>query len=106
MKEIIRFWLLNRVIKNTTLTAEIYQMMYNHRTFVRPVETLQQPFFPPKIEVKPVLPTISSVAVQTSTSNRRKEMMAALSELKSKTIKTKQDKDSIGILEAALKNVN
>lgn len=81
-------------------------MMYNHRPFVRPIETQQQLFFPPKTEVKSVLPTISSVAVQPSTSNRRKEMMSALSELKAKTIKTKQDKDSIGILEAALKNVN
>lgn len=105
MIKLLKYWLLNRVIKNPTLSAEVYQMMYNHRTFVRPVETLQQPFFPPKIEVKPVLPTISSVAVQPSTSNRRKEMMAALSELKSKSFKTKQDKESIGILEVALKNV-
>jgi len=106
MKEFIRFWLLNRVIKNTTLTAEIYQMIYHYRTFLRPSETQQQPFFPPKIEGKSVSPTISSVGVQPSISNRRKEMMSALSELKAKIIKTKQDKDSIGILEAAIKNVN
>lgn len=93
MKEFFRFWLLNRVIKNPLLTAEIYQMMYQNRVFTRPIV--------PQVEVN----TVSSVSVKPSSSNRRRELITALTELKSKSFKTKQDKESIGMLEAALKNV-
>lgn len=105
MKEIIRFWLLKRVIKNTELTAEIYQMLYKHKTYVRAV--------PPQPQVQPTWeipkPVLSSVFVNPPVlpklpSDRNTELMAALRELESKSIKTKQDKDSIGIIKAALKN--
>lgn len=107
MKEIIRFWLLNRVIKNTTLTAEIYQMLYNHRTFVRPVEfnTFNEVYLEPSELSLDATPFTSSTTTP-SISNRKRELTSALVELKSKPFKSKQDKDSIGILEAALKNVN
>ena len=94
MIKLIRFWLLNRVVKSPVLSAEIYQMMYQNRIFLRPTQ--------PQVEVN----TISSVPVVPSSSNQRRDLMTALTELKSKSFKTKQDKDSIGILEAALKNVN
>lgn len=101
MIKLLKYWLLNRVIKNPTLSAEVYQMMYNGRLFVRPANEniIQQPslqFFDNNL---------SSVAVP-SQQDKRRELMIALGELKGKTIKTKQDKESIGILEAALKNVN
>ena len=97
MIKLLKFWLLNRVIKNPTLSAEIYQMMYQNRVFIRPatpyVEQTQKP--------------ISSISVPPShSSNRRSELLSALTELKSKPLKTKQDRESIGMLEAALKNVN
>ena len=107
MKEIIRFWLLNRVIKNTTLSAEIYQMLYKNKTFVRPVELtpIREVYFEPIAPVMSSVPSNYSPTISTS-SNRRKELSSALAELKSKPLKTKQDKESIGMLEAALKNVN
>lgn len=106
MKEIIRFWLLKRVIKNTELTAEIYQMLYKHKTYVRAFSP--QPQLQPTWEFpKPVL---SSVFVNPTDLpklplDRNTELMAALRELECKSIKTKQDKDSIGIIKATLKNV-
>ena len=96
MIKLLKFWLLNRVIKNPTLSAEIYQMMYQNRVFIRPAT--------PHIEQTSI--PVSSVSVPSSSSNRRRELLAALTELKSKPLKTKQDKESIGMLEAALKNVN
>lgn len=96
MIKLLKFWLLNRVIKNPTLSAEIYQMMYQNRVFVRPATPYVEQTSTP----------VSAVSVPSSSSNRRRELLAALTELKSKPLKTKQDKESIGMLEAALKNVN
>jgi hypothetical protein len=96
MIKLLKFWLLNRVIKNPTLSAEIYQMMYQNRVFVRPATPYVEQTSTP----------VSSVPVSSPSSNRRRELLAALTELKSKPLKTKQDKESIGIMEAALKNVN
>jgi len=96
MIKLLKFWLLNRVIKNPTLSAEIYQMMYQNRVFIRLATPVEQTSTTP----------VSSVSVAPSSSNRRRELLSALTELKSKPLKTKQDKESIGMLEAALKNVN
>ena len=97
MIKLLKFWLLNRVIKNPTLSAEIYQMMYQNRVFIRPATPYVEQMHKP----------ISSVSVAASpSSNRRSELLSALTELKSKPLKTKQDRESIGMLEAALKNVN
>lgn len=95
MMKLLKFWLLNRVIKNPTLSAEVYQMMYQNRLFFRPHTTIVEQVSQP-ISVIPVKPN----------SSQRRELLSALTELKSKTVKTKQDKESIGMLEAALKNVN
>lgn len=103
MIKLLKFWLLNRVIKNPTLSAEIYQMMYERRVFVRPSATTTQPTF---VDIDSPLMSTSSLTATSSFSNKRRELLSALTELKSKPLKTKQDKESIGMLEAALKNVN
>ena len=81
-------------------------MLYKHKTYVRAV--------PPQVVVQPTWeipkPVLSSVLVNPPVppklpTDRKTELMAALRELESKSIKTKQDKDSIGIIKAALKNV-
>ena len=94
MKQILRFWLLNRITKNPQLSAEIYQMIYHNRVFTRNDYAIS------KINETS---SVQSIATN-SVSNRKKEMISALNELKSKSIKTKQDKESISIIEAALKN--
>ena len=97
MIKLLKFRLLNRVIKNPTLSAEIYQMMYQNRVFVRQANPYVEQTHKP----------ISSVHLAPSpSSSRRSELLSALTELKSKPLKTKQDRESIGMLEAALKNVN
>ena len=104
MIKLLKFWLLNRVIKNPTLSAEIYQMMYERRVFIRPSATTTQPNF---VDIdSPLMSASSLTATSSSFSNKRRELLSALTELKSKPLKTKQDKESIGMLEAALKNVN
>lgn len=103
MIKLLKFWLLNRVIKNPTLSAEIYQMMYERRVFVRPSASTTQPTF---VDIDSPLMSTSSLTTTSSFSNKRRELLSALTELKSKPLKTKQDKESIGMLEAALKNVN
>ena len=105
MIKLLKFWLLNRVIKNPTLSAEIYQMMYERRVFIRPSATTTQPNF---VDIDSPLMSASSLTATSSSSfsNKRRELLSALTELKSKPLKTKQDKESIGMLEAALKNVN
>jgi hypothetical protein len=75
------------------MAAQIYHMLYQNGQ-------------PPKIEHKfqsvsistpmgPVLPEISS---------KKKQLIEALHFLKSKPNKTKQDRESMGMLEAAIKN--
>jgi hypothetical protein len=63
---------------------------------------------PKKIEtvpqVTPSYPEVQSISVKPKTKTRRQEIIDNLNYLKSKPTKTKQDKDSIGVLEAVLKN--
>jgi hypothetical protein len=52
---------------------------------------------------KPIKKT-NKVEVKTKPSNTSQDLRLTLKELKSKTNKTKKDKESIGILEAVIKN--
>ena len=97
MYENIKILPLNRIIRDPVLTAQIYNMMY-HRGSV-PTKT-DYPNF--NLGSQSSTPKITEVKIQTN--DRRQELLLALKELKSKSFKTKQDKESIGIIEATLKN--
>ena len=95
--KIVKFYLLNRITKDPILSAQIYNMMYQ-----RGQPPLKSDFKVSTIEIPKSVPKISEVKPQFN--SRRQELMDALQELKSKNIKTKQDKESIAIIEATLKN--
>jgi len=96
MKEIIRFWMVKRMIKDSILSAEIYQMLYHKKTFVssviKPTQVVYGPIEAPLTKVTPQL------------SERKKQLMDSLKVLMDKKIKTKQDRESIEILKAVLQN--
>ena len=93
MIKYLKFYLLNRLVKNPVVTAQIYNMMYQDGT----VPKLDIPYIPP-VEM------ITSVPKIEIPKNRKQQLQEGLDYLKSKVDKTKQDKESIGIIEAALKN--
>jgi hypothetical protein len=96
MKEIIRFWMVKRMIKDSILSAEIYQMLYHKKTFVSSaINPTQVVYGPIEAPLKKVIPQLSE---------RKKQLMDSLKVLMDKKIKTKQDKESIEILRAVLQN--
>jgi hypothetical protein len=103
MKEILRYWLLKRFIKDPTLSAEIYQMLYHKKTFIP--QTNKWVGLPP---ITVGIPFIDDVEKPTSTtpkiSERKKQLLESLQTLSNKPLKSKQDKESIEILKAVLKN--
>ena len=90
--KILKYYLLNRIIKDPLLSAQVYHMIYHKGA-------------PPKIEYKiPAYEPPKVTEVKSVPSQKVSDVRSALLELKSKTIKTKQDRESISMLEAALKN--
>lgn len=96
MKEIIRFWMVKKMIKDSILSAEIYQMLYHKKTFVSSVTN------PTQVVYGPIEAPLTKVTQQLS--ERKKQLMDSLKVLMDKKIKTKQDKESIEILKAVLQN--
>jgi hypothetical protein len=96
MIKILRFYFLKRMVKDPTTTAQVYHMMYCGGQPPKKTETVPQ--------VSPSYPEVQSISVKPKTKTRRQEIIDNLNYLKSKPTKTKQDKDSIGVLEAVLKN--
>jgi hypothetical protein len=82
------------MIGDPKLTAQIYQMMY-HNT---PVPAVQVAEYREKSDV--VLGE-----TKTQPKSKREELIESLDFLKKKKIKTKQDKESIDLLESVLKNI-
>lgn len=90
--KILKYYLLNRIIKDPIVSAQVYNMIYHKGA-------------PPKFEqrVAPVeIPKTNEVKSLSVSKNN--DVRSALLELKSKASKTKQDRESISMLEAALKN--
>jgi len=78
------------MIKDPILSAQVYDLLYNDRKL--PEMKVTQP----KIETFSVKPSVIN--------NEKKELIESLNFLKSKCIKTKEDKDKISMLEVILKN--
>jgi len=93
-----KFYLLHRLIKDPIVSAQVYHMIYHRGA-------------PPKKEVSALAsigfsPELKSIPTQPKfvPKSEVEELKEQLGYLKSKTLKTKQDKESIGIIEAVLKN--
>jgi len=95
--KLLRYFLLNRVVKDPILTAQVYHMIYHKGN--PPQKTQTNPLIESKENESP---KISGIRVPSNSG--KSQLISALMELKAKPNKTKQDKDSIGMLEAALKN--
>jgi hypothetical protein len=87
--KILTYLILNKFIKDPVLSSKICDMLYDEQSHVS--------------TPKPIKKT-NKVEVKTKPSNTSQDLRLTLKELKSKTNKTKKDKESIGILEAVIKN--
>ena len=98
MMKHIKFYLLHRLVKDPIITAQVYNMIYNGGA--PPQKNVSIPtFFGNPTEIKPV-PTQAKFVPKSEIN----QLTEQLNYLKSKPLKTKQDKESIGIIEAVLKN--
>jgi ribosomal protein S19E (S16A) len=81
--ELITYLILRLILKDPKLTSEVFNSIYGVRV---PKQKIKEPKKPVK------------------TSQKVSNLRQALQELKSKPNKTKKDRESIGILEAVIKN--
>ena len=90
MKKFLAYYFIYRTTKDAMTAAKIYQMIYH------PEKTTNTQVFE---YVKP------SVVETPRVSDKKQEIVASLNYLKNKSIKSKQDKESIYSLEMVLKNM-
>jgi len=93
-----KYYLLHKLIKDPIVAAQVYHMIYRGGQPPKKEFKIEMPSFSESV-VKSI-PVSKSPAVKSETD----ELMDKLTYLKSKQVKTKQDRDSIGIIEAVLKN--
>lgn len=94
MKKVISYYLIFFTTWDAMKAAKIYQMIYQNVPS-QGTEKIEQ--------TKKV--TVGSVSTTTQQKSKRDELTESLNYLKSKKVKTKQDKDSIYTLEMVLKNM-
>lgn len=90
MKKIFAYFLVNLVTKNPDKSIEIVNMFLGNTS---------------KVINASSGPVLLSQTPKKSTQSKQHELETSLSYLKSKRVKTKQDKDSIYTLEMILKNM-
>ncbi len=83
------------MVKDPIVTSQVYHMIYCNGQPPKKSEVVSQVMSVPVSQPSSQKPQVSS---------KRVELMSALQELKSKPVKSKQDKDSISVIEAVLKN--
>ena len=87
--KLFRYLILNKYIKDPIIAVKVYQILYEKGQMP---EILAPSTSIPKTESKVVI------------TEKPQDLQSTLEELRSKTFKTKKDKESIGILEAVIKN--
>lgn len=102
----LKFYLLHRIVKDPVLTSQIYNMIYH-----RGAPPTRESEIPQTAQISVDVPETVTPEIQNPSAVKKfvalseiYEVRKQLDYLKSKSIKSKQDKDSIGILEAVLKN--
>jgi hypothetical protein len=95
MKKLFIFLIIRLFIRNTDEAIKIYNTL-----FYTPKDELKKPS-------ESIIGTTTKRLVEIKKPSIKKdELIESLSYLKNKSSKTKQDKDSIGVLEAVLKNMS
>ena len=96
MKELIKYLVIRITTRHAKTAADIYQTLY-------PVKEKEI------VYVDRIINTTTSenvsVSSVTNTNSKKNEILNSLAYLKNKSVKTKQDKDSIYSLEMVLKNM-
>jgi hypothetical protein len=93
MKKLVMFLIIRLFIRNTDEAIKIYNTLFSKElTEPKKSSSIKGTTSKPIVEIK-------------KPSTKRDELIESLSYLKTKSSKTKQDKDSIGVLEAVLKNM-
>ena len=94
MKKLLVFLIIRLFIRNTDESIKIYNALFS------------TPKDEPKKPSESIIGTTTKRLVEIKKpSTKKDELIESLSYLKNKSSKTKQDKDSIGVLEAVLKNM-
>ena len=93
MKKLIVFLIIRLFIRNTDEAIKVYNTLFP----TQPTE--------PKVPPPSIVGTTKKLVEIKKPSTKKDELMESLKYLKDKQNKTKQDKDSIGVLEAVLKNM-
>ena len=95
MKKLFIFLIIRLFIRNTDEAIKIYNTLFS------------TPKDEPKKPSESIIGTTTKRLVEIKKpSTKKEELMESLKYLKEKQGKTKQDKDSIGVLEAVLKNMS
>jgi hypothetical protein len=94
MKELLKYLVIRCTTRHAKTALEVYNTLYPKQTEVVYLE-------------KPVTSQVENNMTVSSVSSKSKkdEILESLNYLKSKKVKTKQDKDSIYSLEMVLKNL-
>jgi len=102
MLKYLRYYYLNKIVKDPYLAAKIYEMIY-HQVKFDGTPTV----YNATVQVANISNNQENSEKSQSTDKKtleRKELEKTLIYLKAKPVKTKEEKDSIGIIEAVLKN--
>ena len=95
MKELLKYLVIRCTTRHAKTAIEVYNSLYPKQSEIVYVE-------------KPIFTQVESnmsVASVPTTKSKRDEIMESLSYLRSKKVKTKQDKESIYSLEMVLNNM-
>ena len=94
MKELLKYLVIRLTTRHAKTAIDVYNSLYPKQIEVIYVD--KQPS---------TQPSNGSVVSISSNKSKKDEVLDSLNYLKNKKVKTKQDKDSIGVLESVLKNV-
>jgi hypothetical protein len=94
MEKLLVLLAIRAFVRNTDESIKIYNALFSEP---KPVVKKDKPF---------ITGTTNKPIVEVKSPSKRDELLESLTYLKSKKVKTKQDKDSIGVLEAVLKNMS
>jgi len=93
MKKLVIFLIIRLFIRNTDEAIKIYNALFSEQ---KPIVNKDKPS---------ITGTTNKPIFEIKKPSKKDELLESLTYLKSKKTKTKQDKDSIGVLEAVLKNM-
>ena len=93
--KLLKYLIIRATTKGSNEAINVYKTLYKPKVIVKPTE--------PSPIIKPVINVPNSPF---KPMDKKQEMIESLEYLKGKSVKTKQDKESISMLESILKNMS